>query len=72
LPSAPVTPVNVPPKAEKKATDQRIRGNRSSKIYHFPDCPGYNRISSKNVEMFSDAASAQAAGYSMAKNCKAR
>lgn len=72
LPSAPVTPVNVPPKAEKKATDQRIRGNRNSKIYHFPDCPGYNRISSKNVEMFSDAASAQAAGYSMAKNCKAR
>nr|WP_247709777.1 Ada metal-binding domain-containing protein [Morganella morganii] len=41
-------------------------------MYHFPDCPGYNRISSKNVEMFPDAASAQAAGYSMAKNCKAR
>ena len=39
LPSAPVTPVNVPPKAEKKATDQRIRGNRNSKIYHLPDCP---------------------------------
>jgi endonuclease YncB( thermonuclease family)/methylphosphotriester-DNA--protein-cysteine methyltransferase len=47
-----------------------IIGNRNSKIYHKPGCPGYKSVSEKNQVKFSSAAEADAAGFTMAKNCK--
>lgn len=74
LPSVPVktTPVKITPSPAKKPENKRIIGNRNSKIYHHPDCPGYNRVSAKNSEYFTDAISAEEAGYTAAKNCKRR
>jgi deoxyribonuclease I len=46
-----------------------VIGNRSSKIYHLPNCPDYNKVSEKNREMFATEADAVAAGYRKAKNC---
>ena len=44
-------------------------GNRQSKIYHRPNCPGYNQVSSQNRAPFRDDAEARAAGYRVAGNC---
>ena len=46
-----------------------IIGNRRSKVYHRPDCPGYDQVSSQNRVPFIDEAEAQAAGYRLAGNC---
>jgi endonuclease YncB( thermonuclease family)/methylphosphotriester-DNA--protein-cysteine methyltransferase len=48
-----------------------IIGNKNSKIYHRPDCPGYNKVSEKNQVKFQTVAEAEAAGYRVAKNCPA-
>jgi endonuclease YncB( thermonuclease family) len=46
-----------------------IIGNRSSKIYHFPNCPDYSKVSERNRVPFKTEAEAQAAGYRKARNC---
>jgi Metal binding domain of Ada len=46
-----------------------IVGNRISKIYHLPHCPGYSKVSERNRVPFETEAEAQAAGYRKAKNC---
>jgi len=46
-----------------------IIGNRKSKIYHRPDCPGYEQVSSENRVPFMSQQEAQAAGYRLAGNC---
>ena len=48
----------------------QVIGNKNSKIYHLPGCPGYNTVSEKNQVKFNSAAEAEAAGYTLAKNCK--
>ena len=45
-------------------------GNRNSKIYHKPGCPGYKAVSEKNQVKFTSAAEAEAVGFTLAKNCK--
>jgi endonuclease/exonuclease/phosphatase family metal-dependent hydrolase len=47
-----------------------VRGNRNSMLYHFPRCPSYSRIATKNQVEFSNADQAQAAGYKLAGNCR--
>ena len=42
-----------------------ITGNRRSKVYHRPDCPGYDQVASQNRVPFLD----EAAGYRLAGNC---
>ncbi|HKR01189.1 MAG TPA: thermonuclease family protein [Pyrinomonadaceae bacterium] len=54
------------------ATTGDIIGNKNSKIYHRPDCPGYNGVSEKNQVHFKSVAEAEAAGYRAAKNCPAQ
>jgi endonuclease YncB( thermonuclease family)/methylphosphotriester-DNA--protein-cysteine methyltransferase len=49
-----------------------IVGNKNSKIYHRPNCPGYNSVSEKNQVRFKSAEEAEAAGYRVAKNCPAQ
>ena len=46
-----------------------IIGNKKSKIYHRPDCPGARRVSPQNRVRFANEAEAQAAGYRLAGNC---
>jgi endonuclease YncB( thermonuclease family)/methylphosphotriester-DNA--protein-cysteine methyltransferase len=53
------------------AATGEIIGNKNSKIYHRPDCPGYNGVSEKNQVKFKTVAEAEAAGYRVAKNCPA-
>jgi deoxyribonuclease I len=52
-----------------ETTDLKIKGNRSSKIYHLPNCPNYNDISERNIVWFKTQDEAQTAGYRVAKNC---
>jgi deoxyribonuclease-1 len=46
-----------------------IIGNRKSKVYHRPDCPDYDQVSSQNRVPFMSEQEAQAAGYRLAGNC---
>jgi phosphatidylserine/phosphatidylglycerophosphate/cardiolipin synthase-like enzyme len=52
-----------------KETDNSIHGNRRSKVYHLPTCPGYNKLASQNIVSFSSEADARRAGYRKAENC---
>ena len=47
-----------------------IVGNRHSRIYEWPGCPGYNKISVANRVPFFNAQTAELAGYSAARNCR--
>lgn len=50
-------------------TDLKIKGNRSSRIYHLPGCPNYDDIAERNIVWFKTHEEAKAAGFRMAKNC---
>ena len=69
---APVTTSAPATTASPVATTGEIIGNKNSKIYHRPDCPGYNGVSEKNQVRFKSAAEAEAAGFRVAKNCPAQ
>jgi methylphosphotriester-DNA--protein-cysteine methyltransferase len=69
---------NIPP-AKPAATEAiastpagAIIGNKNSKIFHRPNCPGYNSVSDKNQVRFKSVEEAEAAGYRAAKNCPAQ
>jgi len=51
------------------STDAYI-GSYTSKIYRLATCPGVSAISAQNKVYFATKASAEAAGYVPAKNCK--
>jgi hypothetical protein len=61
----PVAPTEIPPAA---ASDDNVRGNTRSKVYHLSGCPGFNAMSQTNIIPFTSAAEAQQAGYWKAKN----
>jgi deoxyribonuclease-1 len=46
-----------------------IIGNRTSKIYHLPNCSDYSKVSERNRVTFKSEAEAKAAGYRKARNC---
>ncbi len=46
-----------------------IRGNANSRIFHWPSCPSYNKVSLKNRVEFSSVQDAVSAGYRLAGNC---
>jgi hypothetical protein len=52
------------------ASGGNVRGNKHSKIYHLPGCPGYGAMSPANIVTFTSEAEAQQAGYRKAKNCR--
>lgn len=70
--AAATSPAATTTTAAATATTGEIIGNKNSKIYHRPDCPGYNNVSEKNQVKFKSAAEAEAAGYRVAKNCPAQ
>jgi endonuclease YncB( thermonuclease family)/methylphosphotriester-DNA--protein-cysteine methyltransferase len=68
---AAVTSVQSTPASSVAATGEII-GNKNSKIYHRPNCPGYTSVSEKNQVRFKSVAEAEAAGFRVAKNCPAQ
>jgi endonuclease YncB( thermonuclease family)/methylphosphotriester-DNA--protein-cysteine methyltransferase len=64
------TPAPTPTPPAANGTGPVI-GNKNSKIYHRPDCPGYKSVSEKNQVKFNTVEEAEAAGYRAAKNCPA-
>src|SRR2546426_10770746 len=64
--------VSVPSAGTPSATASRdgaIHGNKNSKIYHLPGCPGYAGMQQTSLVMFGSEAEAQQAGYRKAKTC---
>ena len=64
-------PANTPETPAAAAAGEII-GNKNSKIYHRPDCPGYKSVSEKNQVKFKTVEEAEAAGFRAAKNCPAQ
>jgi endonuclease YncB( thermonuclease family) len=48
-----------------------IIGNKNSKKYHRPDCPGYRDMAKRNRVFFKSVEVAESAGYKRAGNCPA-
>jgi phosphatidylserine/phosphatidylglycerophosphate/cardiolipin synthase-like enzyme len=65
---ASVSPAGASPTPQTSG-DGEIHGNKRSKIYHLPVCPGYAGMSPASVVTFPTEAAAQQAGYRKAKNC---
>jgi deoxyribonuclease-1 len=68
-----VAPPPIPPgplsPALSTAGGGSVRGNKASKLYHRPDCPGYASIAERNRVELASEAEAQQAGYRKATNC---
>ena len=47
----------------------RVIGNRRSRLYHLPGCPGHAAVGRNNAVPFDSEAAARAAGYRRASNC---
>jgi micrococcal nuclease len=47
-----------------------IVGNQKSKVYHWPGCPDYDKVSGKNRVTFPSREAAEQAGYRPAGNCQ--
>ena len=56
--------------APTSSSQGTIIGNRRSKIYHWPGCPSYDKVSLKNRVPFPSREAAEAAGYRAARNCR--
>ncbi|MBD2791999.1 endonuclease [Xenorhabdus sp. 42] len=63
-------PLAVQRSASKKGHDERIKGNKTSQIYHFEHCSGYKTVADKNAIYFRSEAEARKEGYRLAGNCK--
>ena len=46
-----------------------IISNRLRKVYHWPGCPEYDKVSKRNRVVFQDREAAEQAGYQPAENC---
>jgi endonuclease YncB( thermonuclease family) len=47
-----------------------IIGNKKSKVYHWPGCPDYDKVSGTNRVAFPSREAAEQAGYRPAGNCR--
>ena len=46
-----------------------IHANKKSHVYHLSNCPGYAKVSAKNMMTFATEDEAVKAGFHKAKNC---
>jgi|GEM_PF-3770268 len=72
-PATPAAPSKAPamaPAAGSTSTAGEIHANKKSKVYHLSTCPGYAKVSGKNLMTFATEDEAMKAGYHKAKNCK--
>jgi beta-lactamase superfamily II metal-dependent hydrolase len=63
------TPTTRPTPAGEPPTTGAIIGNKNSRKYHLPNCPGYTQTLEKNRVYFKSAEEAEAAGFTRAGNC---
>src|SRR5215831_17231491 len=49
-----------------------IVGNKRTKVYHRPDCPGATKVSPKSRVRFASEPEAQAVGHRLAADCPYR
>lgn len=54
----------------QKQVASSVAGNKNSRKYHLPHCPGYKQMKESNRQYFASEQAAIAAGYSKAGNCK--
>lgn len=47
-----------------------VMGNKNSRKYHLPHCPGFSQVKQQNQQVFVSEQAAVAAGYSRAGNCR--
>ncbi|MDQ3089560.1 MAG: hypothetical protein M3Q24_00185 [bacterium] len=52
------------------SSNSAVVGSVKGTKYHYPHCPGAKQISSANLITFKNSAAAEAAGYTLALNCK--
>ncbi len=66
------TPVNTPPATNSNSSQSSLEvvGSIKGTKYHYLYCPGAKQISAANKITFKDAHAAEAAGYTLALNCK--
>ena len=57
--------------ASAVVSGQKIIGNKNSKSFHQPWCPGYENVAEQNRIFFETVIEAEAAGYKLAGNCTA-
>ena len=70
LVAAPPIPASSPTApSPSPAAGGTVRGNKASKLYHRPACPGYTSIAERNRVEWASEAEARAAGYRKATNC---
>lgn len=75
-PATPAAPAKAPAAAPAMAPAMTttsagaIHANKKSKVYHLSTCPGYTKVSEKNLMSFVTEDEATKAGYHKAKNCK--
>jgi len=53
----------------RESGNGEVHGNKKSKIYHLPNCPGYAGMNPASVIAFESETEAERAGYRKAKNC---
>jgi hypothetical protein len=68
IPQASAVPPETMPAAHASGNGE-IHGNKHTKAYHLPSCPGYTAMRQANLVLFVTEAEAQQAGYRKAKNC---
>ena len=56
--------------APPTAPNGPIVGNRRSRIYEWPGCPYYDKVSAANRVEFVSTQAAEQAGYRAARNCR--
>ena len=54
-----------------QSSNGAVVGSKSGSKYHYPACPGAKQIKEANKISFSSKEVAEAAGYTLAANCKA-
>jgi hypothetical protein len=64
------SPTGLDTEAAPLAPGGPVIGNRHSRIYEWPGCPYYGRVSAANRVEFASASAAEQAGYRAARNCR--
>ncbi len=62
--------MNIANSLEIENSDQSVVGSKNGTKYHFSHCSGAKLIKESNKVIFASPAAAEAAGYSLAGNCR--
>jgi hypothetical protein len=63
-------PTSTPPASAGLPADSYVVAAKTGTKYYYPWCGGAKRITAENVVTFASSTAAEAAGYTLATNCK--